>query len=162
MKNNPLYKLEWSAIATVIGIVFLFATTILAVLVVPNYVDTSWTSPSSSYQKQMYEIADPNLYISSSNKNHSELQFVYHIKEDFTLLAFQENEIVRFVAPDDLKKYITNYGETILKLTSELLLLREPTEGNEEFDAKEEAKKMPELDHLDRTQAHEIEELSLP
>ena len=142
MKNNPLYKLEWSAVATIIGILFLFIVTIFVVLVAPNYVDPSWTSPSSSYQKQMYEIADPNLYISSSNKDHSELQFVYHIKKDFTLLAFQENEVIRFVAPKELQKYITKNGENILKLTSELILLREPIEGNDEFNGKKEAEKL--------------------
>jgi len=144
-KNNLFYKIEWSAIITLIGILVLFSGSILVTLVAPTYLDPSWVEPSSFYQKQMYEVADPNLYISSNNsKIKSDLQFVYHIREGFTLLAFQESATVKIVAPPELQKYITKLDEKPLKLTSELLLLREPqspVEGSS-FDAVKETDKL--------------------
>ncbi|MEM1282000.1 MAG: cbb3-type cytochrome c oxidase subunit II [Chlamydiota bacterium] len=143
-QKNAFYKLEWSALVTVIGIIILFSSAVFVTLVAPTYLDSSWVSPSSSYQKQMYEIADPNVYISSNTKEGgSELQFVYHLKNGFTLLAFQESKTVKIIAPPDLKKFITAFSEKSLKLTSELLLLREPKATND-FDAKAESKKLVE------------------
>lgn len=136
------YKIEWSAIATLIGIILLFSTSVLVTLIAPSYLDPSWIEPSSFYQKQMYEVADPNLYISSNNSRiRSDLQFIYHIKENYTLLAFQESATVRIVAPEPLQKYITKYKEKTLKLTSDLLLLREPQSpvGDSNFNAIAEA-----------------------
>lgn len=134
--KNLFYKIEWSAIATFIGIIVLFSTAIIVTLIAPSYLDPSWVSPSSVYQKQMYEVADPHLYISSNTGiRGSKLQFVYHLVEDYTLLAFQESETVKIVAPPELQKFVTALEERPLKLTSKLLLLREPR-TTEQFDAK--------------------------
>lgn len=143
--KNIFYKIEWSAIITVIGIIILFSCAVAVTLIVPNYLDPSWVSPSSLYQKQMYEVSDPNLYISShSSKRNLQLQYVYHIRDGFTLLAFQESKTVRFAAPPELQKYITREGEKLLKLTSELLLLRAPmAEASKNgFNGKKEAEKI--------------------
>ncbi len=132
--GNFFHRLDKSAILTVVGIILLFSGSVIVTLIAPRYVDPTWTSPSSSYQVQMYEVSDPNLYISSASGHSSTLQFVYHIKENFTLLLFQESEYSRIVAPDHLKKYITAYNEPVLTLTSKLLLLRSP-EKSDHFDA---------------------------
>lgn len=92
----------------------------------PSYVDPTWTEPTSSYQVQMYKISDPNLYFGSTLKGGSELQAVYHLKEDFTLLAFHESDITKILAPKELEKFVTRHKEAKLKLTSTLLLLRPP------------------------------------
>jgi len=139
--HGALIKVEKSAIFTVIGIVLLFSTAIIITLLAPRYVDPTWTSPSSTYQMQMYEISDPNLYISGAFEGGSALQFVYHIKKDYSLLAFHESDTVRIVAPKDLEKFVTRHGDTTLKLTPHLLLLRHP-QTNEEFDAASAAGKM--------------------
>lgn len=141
-QKNAFYKIEWSAIVTLIGIILLFSGSIIVTLIAPNYLDPSWISPSSYYQKQMYEVADPNLYISSySKQGGSELQFVYHVQDGYTLLAFEESGTVKFVAPKELEKYITRFGDKTLKLTSEIILLREP-ENSGDFNAKDEAEKL--------------------
>lgn len=129
-----IHSLDKSAIFTIIGIIILFACSILVVLIAPRYVDPSWTSASSPYQVQMYEISDPNIYISSTVKGGSTLQAVYHLKEGFTLLAFHEAATTRFVAPSHLEKFITHADEPTLKLTSRLLLLRKP-QKTQAFDA---------------------------
>lgn len=141
-QRNAFYKIEWSAVATVIGIIILFSFAVAVTLIAPNYLDSSWVSPSSTYQKQMYEVADPNVYISSSSqKRNSKLEFVYHIKENYTLLAFKESDTVKIIAPPELKKFVTAVKEEPLKLTSKLLLLREP-QSTEQFDAKAESEKL--------------------
>lgn len=122
-----IHKLDASAIWTVIGIIFLFSTAVIVTLIAPHYIDPMWTSPTSEYQVQMYEIEDPHVYISSASTNGSDLQYVHHLKEDFTLLAFQESQTIRIIAPPDLEKYVTRYHEPELKLTSRLLFLRHPT-----------------------------------
>lgn len=121
-----VHHLDRSAIIMVIGIIVLFSCSVVVVLFAPNFVDTTWTSPTSPYQVQMYEIEDPNVYISSTAYGGSSLQYVHHLKQDFTLLAFRENENLRLVASPELNKYITPYLSPELKLTSRLLLLREP------------------------------------
>lgn len=136
-----IYNIELSAVITIVGIIFLFSTSILVVLIAPKYLDSSWVSPSSPYQKQMYEISDPNLYI-SSNSSGSGLQFVQHIQKGFTLLAFEESDTTRFVAPKHLQKYITKLGDKELKLTSELILLREPKNIDKGFQGLDEARKL--------------------
>lgn len=136
-----IHSLDKSAVITIVGIIVLFACSILVVLIAPRYVDPSWTSASSSYQVQMYEVVDPNLYISSVVKGGSTLQTVYHLKEGFTLLAFQETDTSRFVAPSNLEKYITHPDEHILKLTSHLLLLRKP-QTSQTYDAAAAAVKL--------------------
>lgn len=130
MSGNFIHKLDASAILTLIGIVLLFSTSIAVTLIAPNYIDPSWTEPSSSYQMQMYEISDPNVYISSSTKKGPELQIAYHLKKGFSLLSFHESEIVKIIAPPELEAYITKFEESPLKLTTDLLLLRKPLKGS--------------------------------
>lgn len=117
---------ELSGLLTIIGIVLLFSCSVIVILIAPTFVDKTWTSPSSSYQIQMYEVADPNFYIGKATSGSSELQFVYHLKKNFTLLAFQEAQNLRILAPAELEKFVTHTGEEKLKLTSELLMLRQP------------------------------------
>ena len=121
-----LHKLDKSALLTIIGVILLFSGAVLVTLIAPSYVDPTWTQPTSSYQVQMYEISDPNFYIGSTLTGSSDLQSVYHLKEDFTLLSFQETQQLRIVAPDDLKKYVTKQGDAPLKLTSRVFMLRPP------------------------------------
>ena len=121
-----LHKIDKSAVMTIIGIILLFSTAVGVTLIAPRYIDSSWTSPSSIYQVQMWEVADPNVYISTSHSGGADMQFVYHIKEDYTLLSFTESKTARIVAPPELEPYITRLGEPQLKLTSRLLLLRAP------------------------------------
>ncbi|CUI15667.1 putative cytochrome oxidase, cytochrome c subunit [Candidatus Protochlamydia naegleriophila] len=121
-----IHKLDKSAILVIIGVILLFSTSVAVVLVAPTYVDSTWTSPSSPYQVQMYKVEDPNIYISSASTGGADLQYVRHLKQDFTLLAFKESNNLRLVAPKELEKYITRTGDPQLKLTSRLLMLREP------------------------------------
>ena len=124
-ENGPfIYKIEWSALLTFIGIVFLFSFSVGIILILPNFVDESWIAPSSAYQKQVYENADPSIYISSSGKERRGIQTVQHLKNGEGFLAFQESETTRIEAPAELEKYVTRYGDKTLKLTSRLLLLR--------------------------------------
>lgn len=131
------HRLDGSAILTLVGIILLFSTAIAMTLIAPRHVDDTWTTPSSYYQVQMYEIADPALYISSATLSTPHLLFVHRLTKGTSLLAFRESEIVRIVAPPELEPYITRFGETPLKLTSNLLLLRKPTPSSSEkgFDA---------------------------
>lgn len=132
--SAALHGIELSAVLTIIGIIVLFSCSIIVTLIAPRYVDPSWTSASSPYQVQMYEISDPNLYISSTVKGGSTLQFVYHLKENFSLLGFKETENTLIVSPKELEKYITRHEDPVLKLTSRLLLLRKP-KNSRTFDA---------------------------
>ena len=136
-----VHDLDKSAILTIIGIILLFSTSITVTLLAPRYIDPTWTTPSSSYQRQMYEISDPNFYISSEASGSNTLQAVYHIKKDNTLLAFHESDTVRIIAPEPLQKYIMKPGEKKLTLTSQLLLLRKP-QKTEAFDAVEASDKV--------------------
>ena len=131
MSHNDsfMHKVELSALFTILGIIVLFSGAVVVTLIAPRHIDQSWIQPTSAYQVQMYEVIDPNLYISSLSSNSEQLQSVYHLKKDFTLLAFQESESVRIVAPPELQKYVTKYQEPKLKLTSNLLLLRDPKDA---------------------------------
>ena len=150
-----LYSLDKSAVLTVIGILILFSMAILVTLIAPAYVDKSWTQPSSAYQKQMYEVADPNLYISTSMTGSDDLKLVYHVRDSFSLLAFSESETVRIIAPSSLEHYITKLGDENLKLTSRLLLLRKPgTDKDSMFDAAREAKSRSEILTLEWEKNH--------
>lgn len=124
--NEFIHKLDKSAVITVLGIILLFSMSVAVVLIAPALVDPTWTNPSSTYQVQMYEVSDPNLYIGSQSKGGNDLQFVYHLKDKYTLLAFQENDFSRILAKPEFEKYVTKQGEDKLKLTSRLLLLRHP------------------------------------
>lgn len=121
-----IHKIDLSAIWTIIGIIFLFSFSIIVILIAPRYVDSTWTSPSSPFQVQMYEIVDPNYYMSSASTGGQELQYVNHLKQDFTLLSFKETGNLRIISSQELEKYITRYDDSILKLTSRLLFLRDP------------------------------------
>ncbi len=144
--GNFFYKVEWSAWITVIGILLLFSSAVIVTLIAPPYMDSSWVQPTSQYQVQMYEIADPNIYISNLSNSSSELQSVYHLKNNETLLAFKESDTVRFVAPPHLRKYITLKGDDTLKLTSRLMMLRKPKPSpiGKNFDGEVETKKLRE------------------
>lgn len=139
--DNFFYNLEKSALISVIGVILLFSASVGVVLIAPSYIDPTWTNPSSNYQVQMYEVADPNVYIGTSLSGGQDLQFINHLKEDYTLLAFHESSTLRIVAPPELEKYVTRHDDPILKLTSKLLLLRIPQEpqASGSFDAKKAA-----------------------
>lgn len=123
---NRFYNIEKSAWITFFSIVALFSTAILVVLIAPRHIDPTWTEPTSAYQVQMYEISDPNVYIGNPKGENYDLQFVYHLKDGFTLLAFVESEFVKIIAPEHLEKYITKFEDKNLKLTSHLMLLKKP------------------------------------
>ncbi len=123
---NYFGRLDKSAILTVIGVIILFSFSVIVVLISPSYIDPTWTSPSSAYQQQMYEVSDPHIYFGTTHKGSQALHAVYHLKQDFTLLAFQESETVRIAAPPELSRYVTRLNEPYLKLTYRLLLLRKP------------------------------------
>lgn len=134
-----IHKLNASALWTVLGVILLFSTAVIVTLIAPNYVDSTWTSPSSPFQTQMYEVEDPNFYMSSASTRGKELQYVHHLKQDFTLLAFKESDDLHFVAPPELEPFITSVKDPKLKLTSRLLMLREP-----QGEMKEQAKHLNE------------------
>lgn len=123
-KETLGHKIELSAILTFVGIVILFSGAVIVTLIAPTLIDSTWTMPTTPYQVQMYEISDPNFYISSSPLAPEEIQAVYHLKKDFTLLAFQESETVKIDAPPELEKYVTRHNDKKVKLTSRLFLLR--------------------------------------
>ncbi len=132
MTEHQPHKIEKSAWLTIFGIILLFSSAVFITLIAPRYVDPSWTEPTSPYQVQMYTISDPNFYISSGSSKGLELEYVYHVKRDFSLLAFDESETFRILAPPELEKYVTRYKEPKLKLTSQLLLLRPPQDKEAE------------------------------
>ena len=111
---------------TLLGIFLFFCFAIGVTLVTPPLVDPTWTENTSNYQKQLYEVGDPRLFISNSVTGNYDLQFVGHLEEGKTLSAFIEEERYRIVAPDELKKYITKEDQAVL-LTSKILFLRTPT-----------------------------------
>lgn len=121
-----VFKLELSAIYTIIGILFLFSFSVGIVLLAPLWTEKSWISPASDYQVQMYEVADPHFFISNSAGTTYDLQFVQRLVEGETLVAFNETDVIRILAPQELEKYITRNGEKEMKLTSKLLMLRKP------------------------------------
>lgn len=123
---SMVHKVEGSALLTFIGVILLFSTAVIVTLIAPRYVDSTWTDPASPFQTQMYDVEDPNLYLSSASTRGKELQYVHHLKNDYTLLAFKESENLRIVAPPELEKFITRYKDPDLKLTSHLLMLRAP------------------------------------
>jgi cytochrome c oxidase cbb3-type subunit II len=143
-KGNFLHHLDKSAVLTVIGIILLFSMSVMVILIAPTYVDPTWTEPTSSYQVQMYEVSDPNFYIGTTHQGSGNLQALYHIKEGFTFLAFQESEGMRIVAPPELNHYVTKTSDLMIKLSTKLLMLRKPQNAQKEgsFNAKEEAEKI--------------------
>lgn len=117
-------KVEYSAVFTVIGIFIMISGALGVTYFAPLFVEKEWVLPSSFYQMQMYEVADPTLYISNRGSRTRDLLMVNHLQEGFNLLAFQENDVSRIVAPPELEKYVTRYDDPTLKLTSHLMLLR--------------------------------------
>lgn len=128
-KENIFDRIEWSAIFTVAGIFLLFVGALIVTLWAPRFVDSTWTNPSSYYQVQMYEVADPDLYVSSTVTGGSVLQFVHHLKNQQTVLAFQESKTLRIISAPDLEHYVTRFEDDQLKLTCKLMMLREPVDG---------------------------------
>lgn len=125
-EDHPAHRIEVSAILTVLGVIALFSTAIGTVLIAPRYIDPSWVQPTSHFQVQMYEVADPNFYISGSTPGSGTLDYVHHIRDGQSLLAFQESDTLRIVASQDLEKYVTRVNAPQTILTSRLLLLRQP------------------------------------
>lgn len=130
-----LHKIELSVVLTVVGVIILFSMAIAVTLIAPEFIDPSWKQASSVYQVQMYEVSDPNVYVSTSKPGRGGLQYVYHLKQGFTLLAYKESEAVRIVAPKELEHYVTHEDDKELKLTTRVLLLREAKERALEFPA---------------------------
>lgn len=124
-KEPWIKRLDKSAILTIFGVILLFIGAIAVTLIAPRYVDKSWTSPTSTYQVQMYTVSDPNVFISTTQSGGDEIQLVYRLEEGVTLLAFRESEMTRIVAPPDLAPYVTKYEDPTLKLTPRVLLLRQ-------------------------------------
>lgn len=122
--SHFLHALDLSAYLTVIGIILLFSGAVAVTLIAPTYVDPTWTMPSSNYQVQMYEISDPDFYISSAGTGGQQLQFVHHLKDGYSLVAFKENEAFKIQAQPELERYVTREKDPKLKLTSRLLFLR--------------------------------------
>lgn len=125
-------RFERSAIWTVVGVIVLFSSAILVTLLAPSHIDPSWTQNASSYQKQMHEIVDPNIYISTSNPERATLQYVYHLREGITLQAFVESSLVRILSPESLEEYVTRLDANRIRLTTRPLLLRSPRDRTEE------------------------------
>lgn len=118
-------KIELSSLLTVIGIIFLFSFSVVIVLIAPSSIDKSWTSPTSRYQVQMYEISDSHVYLSQDLSGGQTVAYVNHLVDGFSLLAFKESPTFRIKpATPELDKYITKLDQNELKLTSRLLLLR--------------------------------------
>lgn len=133
-EKKGMKAVERSAFLTALGILLLFSAAICVTLIAPTFVDKSWTQPSSEYQRQMYEFVDPYVYISNSSTGGDDIQYVYHLKNAYSVLSFSESETVKIVAPRHLQAYINKPGKNHLVLTSKLLLLREP-KNTEDFQA---------------------------
>lgn len=142
MSGNFYYNIEKSFLITIVGIVILFGASVAVTLVAPRHIDPSWTQPTSDYQVQMYEVMDPNVYISSTPLHTNEIQTVFHLQDKFSLLAFQEDSTTRIIAPKNLEQYITKVGDHELKLTSHLLLLRIPVAQKGEYNPEKIADEM--------------------
>ncbi|MCH9626892.1 MAG: hypothetical protein S4CHLAM2_05230 [Chlamydiales bacterium] len=140
-EKKGMNRLEWSAVWTVIGVILLFSSAIAVTLIAPEYIDPSWKQASSTYQVQMYEVSDPNVYVSTSNPGGWGLEYVYHLKAGFTLLSFQESPLVRIVAPPELEAYVTRLGASTTTLTTRLLLLRPQEEKAHQKELQSEWKK---------------------
>lgn len=119
-----LHDLDLSALFTVLGIILLFSGAVGVTLIAPSYLDPSWTTPSSAYQKQMYEVSDPHFYMTSSGSGGQQLQYVHHLKAGISHLAFKESDSLHIEAPEELRQYITRKDDKTLKLTDKLLLLK--------------------------------------
>ncbi|MEX1012594.1 MAG: cbb3-type cytochrome c oxidase subunit II [Waddliaceae bacterium] len=131
-KEHGIPKVERSAVYTFIGIVILFSSAVIVTLFAPNFMDSSWIEPTSPYQVQMYEVSDPNTYLSRFGSESTEIQAVYHLQKGISLLAFNESETTRIIAKGPLEKYITRFGDPEMKLTSRLLMLRKPSSNPRE------------------------------
>lgn len=123
-KKGFFYWVDNSALFTLTGILLLFSSAIIVTLIMPIYVDQNWVEPTSIYQKQMYEVADPDTYISRVLIGEDEVVYVQHLKKGFTLCCYKETDSIRIQAPPELDQYVTRLDDEQLKLTSRLLLLR--------------------------------------
>lgn len=129
-KHGFFHSLDMSALLTIIGIVLLFSASIITILWAPRHVDPSWTQPTTPYMVQIYEQADPNVYITSTGAKKKNLEFVNHLRRGRSLVAFKESDSVRIYAPKELEKYVTSIDEKDLKLTSRLLVLNNISNEN--------------------------------
>lgn len=114
-------RVEGSLKMTIAIVAAFFLLSITIVLISPRFVDESWMSPSSSYQVQLYEELDPNLFISSN----LQVQRVFNGKTHF---AYVNTPHMELKGDSELEKYITKEDEP-LKLTKRLLLLKKTEEG---------------------------------
>lgn len=134
--NNFFYNIEKSFVITIASVILLFSCSVVVTLLAPRHIDPTWTQPTSEYQVQMYEVMDPHVYISSAPVRSNEVQTVFHLKNNYSLLAFQEDQTTRIIAPQRLQKYITALDDKEMKLTTHLLLLRPPvTQKGADYDA---------------------------
>lgn len=117
-------SIETSARWTILGIVLLFALSIVAVIISPQLTERSWVTPASAYQRLMFELADPNVYLSPTDSHGEKMHTLYHLHAKSVPLAFIESEEEAIFAPPELQSYVTKVGEPI-RLTRRLLLLRE-------------------------------------
>lgn len=116
--------IQRSAIYTALGITTLFALSVGAVLVSPQLTENSWVEPVCSYQKQMHELADPNVYLSRPSSDSGQVHTLYHLHRDSLPLVFAESETEAIFSDDSLQGYVTPYQQP-LRLTHRLLLLKD-------------------------------------
>lgn len=131
------HNLDMSALLTIIGVVLMFGLSVFVILIAPISIDPTWVQPTTPYMVQIYERADPNVYITSTGPRKRNLEFVNHLRRGYTWMAFQETETVRIYAPAELEKYVTGLNDETLKLTSRLLLLKTTSSENTEKKRKE-------------------------
>lgn len=117
-------KIERSAKITAAGIGALFLLSVVAVLISPHLTENSWVDPVCSYQKQMYEVADPNVYLTTATTGSQQIHTLYHLHDKSLPLAFIEQENEAIFSEESLRPYITSPGMPI-RLTHRLLLLKE-------------------------------------
>jgi cytochrome c oxidase cbb3-type subunit 2 len=141
MTKGSWSKLETSAWLTFLGVGTLFGLCVSVVLVAPLISEKQWSENSSEYQRQMYELADENVYVSTASSDGKTMHTIYQIRSDRLPLGFVESETMRIIAREDLEKYITHLDEPKVKLTHRLLLLRLPLVSSD-FDAPAKAENL--------------------
>lgn len=146
LEKGSFPKAEKSALLTFAGVGALFSLCIAVVLIAPLVSEKQWSQHASEYQKQMYEVADKHVYLSTASSDGKTMHTIYQLQPEKLPLAFVESETVRFVAPKELENYITGIKEDKIRLTRRLLLLRQPQKSSV-FDAIAAAEKL-QSEHL--------------
>ncbi len=59
----------------------------------------------------MYEVADPNLYAARALPGAPTLDYVHHLKQGYSLLAFQETDSCAFLLILLIDRYVTRFRE---------------------------------------------------